>query len=126
MAFLDGTGLAELWSLVKAEDAKLAAVDVKIETGTYSGTDKYGASNPNTLTFGFVPAAVIVATKSASSPTGGLAFIAGSSYGTVKPDQTKATVVLAWSGTSVTWHNTTNSAYQLNNSGTTYSYIAIG
>lgn len=53
MAFLDETGLAELWSLVRS-------ADVKIETGSYVGTGKYGESNPNSITFSFAPKMVFM------------------------------------------------------------------
>lgn len=51
MAFLDETGLGELWSLIKAEDAKGA----KIATVSYAGTETYGKDNPNSVTFDFAP-----------------------------------------------------------------------
>ena len=50
MAFLDETGLAELWSLIKGEDAEFLAsalsADVKIGTGSYTGTGTYGTIQP--------------------------------------------------------------------------------
>lgn len=46
MAFLDETGLTELWSLVKAEDAKGA----KVSVGEYSGTGKASKSDNNNAT----------------------------------------------------------------------------
>ena len=55
MAFLDETGLAELWSLVKAKDAETLEAAPKIATGSYTGTGTYGSSNPNSLTFDFEP-----------------------------------------------------------------------
>lgn len=58
MAFLDETGLAELWSLVKAGDTtvtNLANTKCKVAFGNYTGTAKYGSSNPNSLTFDFAP-----------------------------------------------------------------------
>lgn len=60
MAFLDETGLAELWSLVKAEDAEVLAAGPKVVCGSYTATGAYGKNNPNTLTFDFVPKCVIM------------------------------------------------------------------
>lgn len=53
MAFLDETGLAELWALIREKD-------VNIATGSYTGTDTYGSSNPCELTFDFAPKMVIM------------------------------------------------------------------
>ena len=72
MAFLDETGLAELWSLVKAEDAK----GVKIAAGSYVGTGTYGSSNPNSLTFDFVPKIVMLFTDK----TGRIQWNSGTNY----------------------------------------------
>lgn len=58
--FLDESGLATLWSLIKAEDVKTLGAGVKIATGSYKGTGKGGASNPNSLTFDFVPKLVFI------------------------------------------------------------------
>ena len=61
MAFLDETGLAELWSLIDAKHSR-------IETGSYIGTGTYGESYPNSLTFDDVPKLVgIVMTKTVGS-----------------------------------------------------------
>lgn len=63
MAFLDETGLTELWKLIKARDdvvTTLANTKCQIETGSYVGTGKYGSSNPTSLTFNFVPKLVII------------------------------------------------------------------
>ena len=59
MAFLDETGLAELWTLVKAEDAERAEIEVK----SYTGTGTYGSANPNSLTFNFVPKIVFIMSR---------------------------------------------------------------
>lgn len=56
MAFLDETGLAEVWSLVTAEDAKNA----KIALVSYTGTGNYGIDNPSSLTFDFAPKVVLL------------------------------------------------------------------
>ena len=116
---------------------------VKIETGSYVGTGTSGASNPNTLTFGFEPHVVIVAGMSNSNPgTGGdgnvevglffpdilqeaykassyfLIGRSGSQYCCAKFED--ATNTLSW------YYYTSGAGVQLNYSGKTYCYIAIG
>ena len=135
MAFLDETGLAELWSLIKAADAKAA----KIATGSYTGTGKSGASNPNTLTFSFTPKLVFL-------HSGDGAFAYGNNYsgGTVPgtelfiwgTGQTKYTcstnsnLVFTQSGKNLSWYHedqySVSAFSQCNASGKTYHYIAIG
>jgi len=57
--YLDEAGLAELWSLIGAEDESLAtdiATRAKIETGSWRGAN----STTTSITFGFVPKVVII------------------------------------------------------------------
>lgn len=63
MAFLDETGLAELWSLIKAEDNKAP----KVASGSYVGTgsDSDTTTPTVTLTLGFKPKLVIIMANSA-------------------------------------------------------------
>lgn len=135
MAFLDETGLAEVWSLAKGKFTQVA-------TGQYTGTGKYGSGNPNTLTFDFAPKLVIVSRESGISfetindDTFNHSFVwhegntsvsvAGKSgsyiYG--------KTVTFSRNGTTLSWYckDGTNdtSMPQCNTSGTVYHYIAIG
>lgn len=67
-------GAAAVKEMTKAEYDALAAIDptifyalndveadgAKIEVGSYVGTGTYGSSNPNSLTFGFVPKMVCI------------------------------------------------------------------
>ncbi len=141
MAFLDETGLAELWSLVKAEDAKLAAVDVKIEIGSYNGTGAYGASNPNSLTFGFAPKFIVVyggtTTLTKSGMANPLFMIRGTNGVTIFPYSTGTysnqyyPLVTTWNGNTVSWYGKDTEQYnecwaQHNESNQTYHYIAFG
>ena len=80
-----------------------------ISVGTYTGTGTFGADNPNTLTFDSAPSIVTIygggkAIAISSTDTEGTAYI---------------------DGTSAKWYADT-AENQLNVSGTTYSYIAIG
>lgn len=67
MAFLDETGLAELWALIQAEDNEvsttltaLANSKGMISMWSYTGTGTFGADNPCSLTFDFVPKLIIM------------------------------------------------------------------
>ena len=121
MAFLDETGLAEVWSLIGQKHAK-------IEFGSYTGTGTYGSSNPNSITFNFVPSFLFIYCDDYYDFKIGLGTDGGDirSYamqGEISP-QLKAT----WSGKTVSWYdNAFNSAsVQLNTSNDVYKYIAIG
>lgn len=98
----------------------------KIETGSYTGTGTYGSSNPNSLTFGFVPKFVLIQTNGLTleitmllngiTATGNNTG-SGSSNNQVKP---------TWSNNTVSWYVDGNADDQRNISGKTYYYIAIG
>lgn len=108
---------------------------VKIESGNYTGTGTYGSSNPNSLTFGFVPKIVIV------SPTDGIKF---SYYGNSVGFRTSFiwqygntnitiingsvyTLTLSLSGNTLSWYSNSSLAdEQCNAGGVKYYYLAIG
>lgn len=96
----------------------------KIETGSYVGTGTSGSSNPNSLTFGFVPKIIIFGNPRSYN---------GNPIQVVfQPNNTpfefvNGNVVVAFSGNSVSWYSTSGSAeYQLNKKGSTYYYTALG
>lgn len=120
---------------------------VKIETGTYTGTGTYGESNQNSLTFGFEPKAIFVTTAPFSSSNiypimacliipaaGAYACIyydasvgyTGGSGNTNTASMKWATGSISADQTSASWYSNSSDAGQLNKSGTTYHYIAIG
>lgn len=107
---------------------------VQIETGSYVGTGTYGESNPNSLTFGFGPKLIWVygqySSSEAQGQTTGL-FLSPESIGSgrrlafTKPG-TSLLVTVKYSGANVlSWYGSTADA-QLNYSGYTYYYIALG
>ncbi len=132
MAFLDENGLAKLWSLIKAEDEKLAAADVKIATGTYVGTGKYGSKNKNSLTFDFEPKIVHIAPDGNGTNIHGGEFMIGTgSYSTTGSYTSAFGQVAAFDKNTLTltWYHNINGGTavgQLNVSGVTYRYVAIG
>lgn len=114
----------------------------KIATGSYKGTGKYGASNPNSLTFDFTPKIVIIwdeetwsdsndrASLPSIYPWGAVTFWARD-YG----DNTGKSCNASVSGNTMSWYHSGEAMYQLNkvdvkNNVRTityiYKYIAIG
>lgn len=110
----------------------------KIETGSYVGTATYGAANPNTLTFGFVPKLVFIfgfcPTNSPRISGYNGTFDVTSlgseykKYGYLINDWSNATDSsnAKISEHTLSWYSTYDSSSQLNDNGARYSYIAIG
>lgn len=142
MAFLDETGLAELWSLVKAEDAK----KVQMVTGSYTGT----GTKTKSLTFDFVPKFVLVHYTGGDRASGynpsqfgiypslnrnGGVCMAGFRY-----DMQQTAMQTTLSGTTLSWTDTTygedydpdsDEYYErgdcaLNGRANKYNYIVLG
>lgn len=125
-------------------EGKTQALDagVKIATGSYTGTGTYGADNKNTLTFGFVPKLVVVCGAevdawSNANPiqctfvnphtvAGSLISSGGNNANTAQT----SVLAVTFSGQTISWYNNESSVStakkQLNVSGVTYNYIAIG
>jgi hypothetical protein len=137
MAFLDETGLAELWSLVKAEDAK----DAKVATGSYKGTGSYGWNNPNTLTFDFAPKLVWIGFYNSSGSTNIMPISNASNMEFMTSfifTSALTTDFLSFGGNgyqyfkksadgkTVSWYGNNNATNHMNNTNFTYYYIAIG
>lgn len=100
----------------------------KIATGSYVGTGTYGESNPTSLTFEFEPKFVIIEGDYGGATYGGY-FINDSEFGMCNSIGRNFSVFLTWNNDSVSWvcnPDTKSSEYQLNISGATYFYLAIG
>lgn len=134
-------GAAAVKEMTKAEYDALPAIDptifyaltdveadgVKIEVGSYLGTGTYGASNPNKLTFDFVPKAVVF--TSPNSPMMPPVYIEGkTTFGAFEAENTNYLTVVrvTASGKTLSWYNANSAYYQGNGSGNTYHYLAIG
>lgn len=106
---------------------------VQIENGYYIGTGNYGSANRNSLSFSFSPAFLII-TRDNKSPTpsdghwiNSAIWTSGATEFRVgRPDDAgKNTVEVK--DTTISWYADNGSAnIQLNESGVTYHYIAIG
>lgn len=95
------------------------SVGVKVETGSYVGTGTYGQNNKNNLTFNFTPK--IICIQAAIS-----AFIE-SGNGLIWQGQAGSGVLFFSSNfNTFSWYSPSSANIQLNVSGTTYNYIAIG
>ena len=114
-----------------------ANTKAKIETGSYTGNGNTKIENPNSLTFGFVPKVVFICRDSVSNFNVGLFFpiaLAASykQYGYAYINQGSGLYVSDRSfarcnGNTLSWYyNATSAGDQLNISGITYHYIAIG
>lgn len=104
-----------------------------IGTGSYTGTGTYGVNNKNSLTFEFVPKIIFiqqVAPNGVGSSNGAkrsfmaVNGVSGEQYSGGANNQG---VMLSWSSNTVTWYNPSGGAsYQLNDSGASYVYVALG
>lgn len=96
---------------------------IRTEYGTYKGTGQYGDGHPNKITVPFDLQIVIVAGRYA----GRYGFLT-----ILIKDMDRATidlregVIVSWTNNSVSWYSTVSASSQLNESGTTYYYFAIG
>lgn len=101
----------------------------RIAKGSYIGTGTYGKSNPNSLTFDFVPKIVIIVYS-------GVAVFLWGSSGTyergsaatnfITTNTNTHTVSYADIDRTMTWYSTSDAIAQLNASNTEYNYIIIG
>ena len=130
-------GQAEALAAETAAREELAAAvaacgNCKIAYGTYTGNGNYGSDHPNCLSFDFEPKLVIIQNiaGAATDVSGSNAF-----------DKIMVTFVrplkvyfhvdsvysnsITWSGNSISWTGY-NDKLQLNESRTTYLYIALG
>lgn len=85
---------------------------------TYVGTGTYGDNNKNSVTFPDRPKMVFV-----SGPDSAV-FPGTAASGTVNSDGHDS-LYFSWSGNTLSWYNTQDSGYQLNESGVTYTCLAL-
>ena len=96
---------------------------VRVQVVSYVGTGTYGDSNPNSLTFDFVPKIVIVQQQDNTTKH----FFA--IYGTKSASTDYHygySVDVQWMGKTLQWHSYNSYTEQLNEGGITYLSIAIG
>lgn len=105
---------------------------VKIATGSYIGTDKYGSSNPCTLTFAFEPKLLIVYGKSYSDGYSQRAIFPWRAECVLTENAMmwnnsnyNGALTASYTGNTVNWYNDNRATNQLNGP-YTYYYVAIG
>lgn len=126
--------LALLKTIVDKHDIAIAN-GVKIATGSYTGTGKYGERNPNILTFNFIPKYIAIyyigpdheSTPIKTELTQGMYGVFNKhsifSVSYYDADNENTGVISAW-GTTVKFYSDYNR--QPNKQGDPYKYLAIG
>ncbi len=109
------------WTYTKLPAIEPQPGRAQIRGGAYIGTGQYGSNSPSSLTFPFKPKLVLIALNDAAQT---IIFINGVSV-TENTDNNQK-VFLTWEGNKVQWHATTYPSTQMNISGKTYNYVAIG
>ena len=106
-----------------------AVTPPRIQTGSYVGTGKSGSSNKNSLTFDFEPKFVYVM-PSSNGYDGKRLFLIRDCTKSASGTASSTENTIEWSGNTVSWYGgvgqTSHIEGQLNVSGTTYRYFAIG
>lgn len=121
---LEGQSLAEVKQWVQDNGLLLY-------TGQYTGTGTYGANNPTVLRFPFEP---IIWLTPEDQYTGahigsyGIVVMTmfSSSYETTGFPSAGGITHLKKVGSTISWYNESSAGYQMNTSGTTYYFAAIG
>ena len=106
----------------------------KIATGSYTGTGKYGPSNPNSLTLDFVPQLILIFwAHSGGNAPNAIAWLSKDMGFGYKPAgsngqwyYTYPITVLPPNGTDMRWYSPADVSAQMNGSGVEYRYFAIG
>ena len=108
----------------------------KIQTGSYVGTNTYGADNPNSLTFNFAPKFVIIVGEPVRDTIAykflGL-FLYGAERSSTGYDGSSGPssnlIITGWGTKTLTWYNIDSAIKQLNAVSDThvkqYNYIAF-
>lgn len=119
---------------------EVTAFPCQVYTGSYVGTGTYGQSNPTTLTFPFEPKLVVIypsneVDPSSGTPMGGM-FIYGCNApiwsianGQTISGNNGLDLSVSWEEKAMSFYrggSSGNAGYQLNASGKTYNYVAIG
>ena len=122
-----GTGVTSLSALA----AQIAANGgCRIATGSYVGNGGFGSGSPNTVTCGFPPKFVIVSNiQLVNGRYWWLLMVnpfTAAIEGLPNFSTTAQKITVSWSGNNVSWYGSTAASYQLNEAGTTYSWVAFG
>lgn len=92
----------------------------QVYTTTYTGTGKYGAANPNTLTFPFKPALVMIIGNLS------MGFTTFDSPYFINTEAYSCNASWSNEGKTVTWYHTSRDSAQLNSGNWLYCVTALG
>lgn len=101
-------------------------------SGTYTGTGTYGSANPNTLSFTTPPSTVIITRDDSTGFAAQMVLQQGSEQAVFTSTNTSNTYhrvnKVTWSndGKTVSWYCTQDAGAQCNESGESYTFVAIG
>lgn len=101
-------------------------------SGTYTGTGTYGSANPNTLSFTTPPSTVIITRNDSTGLAAQMVLQQGSEQAVFTSTNTSNTYhrvnEVTWSndGKTVSWYCAQDAGAQLNASGESYTFVAIG
>ena len=109
-----------------AELQAAAGGGAKIATGSYTGTGTYGASNPCSLTFDFVPLVVILSQNGGNDVSGYVVPASGLYHLIVNGTTSIGFVTTSSSGKVVSFYHNQYADYQFNGSNAKTTYVAIG
>ena len=117
-----------------AKNVGVVGHNARVTWGSYTGTGTYDVGNPNSLEFGFCPVLVAItcdelghypAAPSILLRGAGLApTLTAASGGSMGADHTALRPT--WGDSGVSWYSEKSVACQLNESGITYFYVAVG
>jgi hypothetical protein len=105
--------------------AALASGGAQIATGSYTGTGTYGSSSPTAITVGFQPKLVIIRSTKADYNVHTMILVHGSTRSLPISLRENKYCTVTFTATGASWYSS-GAYYQMNESGSTYYYVAIG
>lgn len=97
----------------------------QIATGSYTGTNTYGSSDPNTLTFDFPVKVLIIRARTSNASDYGATIISGGEIPIESYSANTRYIIVTSFGTTVSWYSA-DAYMQLNIDNYSYDYVAIG
>lgn len=136
--------LQAIWALIDSTN-DLAQSRAQITTGSYIGTDTYGAGNPNSLTFARAPKAIVIVPSDIPIKNGDYyntgydchigIFVYGAEYPAAQFDGSNvrsamatppyglALAISGWGTNTISWYSSEDEYCQLNSSKYKYNYF---
>lgn len=98
----------------------------RVQVLSYIGTGTYGSSNPNSLTFDFIPKLFWISGPGYAYYTDMLVFYGDTERSEGNSDYYFTFNNISWEGKKVSWYSTSNTKLQANIAGEKYTIRAIG